>query len=116
MSGICIEEIGCCGAYCKTCRSFIEKVCSGCKTGYLTSERDISKAKCKMKVCCIKRKLSSCADCEEYTMCRIIQEFYKKNGYKYGKYKEAVEYIRNNGYEQFIIIASKWGNAYGKFN
>lgn len=28
------EEIGCCGAYCKTCREF-EKTCKGCKLGYL---------------------------------------------------------------------------------
>lgn len=28
------EEIGCCSAYCKTCRE-LEKTCKGCKQGYL---------------------------------------------------------------------------------
>ena len=110
-----IEEIGCCGAYCKTCRVLIEKVCQGCKIGYHSGERDISKAKCKMKVCCIKREQNSCADCAEYPICTIIQEFHNKNGYKYGKYRQAIEFIRNNGYDHFIEIADKWKNAYGKY-
>ena len=29
-----ISEIGCCGAYCRTCSAFIEQVCKGCKVGY----------------------------------------------------------------------------------
>ena len=35
------EEIGCCGAYCKTCREF-EKTCKGCKLGYLDCPRSRS--------------------------------------------------------------------------
>ncbi len=108
-----IEEIGCCGAYCKTCRVLIEKLCRGCKIGYRSGGRDISKAKCKMKVCCIKKGQNSCADCTEYSVCTIIQGFHNKNGYKYGKYRQAIEFIRNNGYGQFIEIADKWKNAYG---
>ena len=49
--------IGCCGAYCKTCKVYREALCKGCKVGYDTEERDISRAKCAMKVCCIKRGL-----------------------------------------------------------
>jgi hypothetical protein len=45
-----IEEIGCCGAYCKTCKAFAQKTCLGCKLGYESGERDISKAKCLWKV------------------------------------------------------------------
>lgn len=110
-----IIEIGCCGAYCGTCKEYKDKRCSGCKIGYDSGERDINKAKCKMKVCCIKRKQSSCADCLDYPSCNIINEFYNKNGYKYTKYKQAIDYIRENGYKKFLLIAEKWNNVYGKY-
>lgn len=42
-------------------------------------------------------------------------EFYNKNGYKYAKYRQAVEYIKNNGYDAFFKIADHWKNAYGKY-
>jgi hypothetical protein len=109
------EEIGCCGAYCRTCRVLLENLCHGCKLGYANGERDINKAKCKMKVCCIKKGIVTCGDCSEYQICEIINEFYNKNGYKYGKYKQAIEYIRKNGYDEFLEIADKWKNAYGKY-
>lgn len=43
------EEIGCCGAYCGTCREY-QKTCKGCKSGYLDGSRDLSRAKCRMKI------------------------------------------------------------------
>ncbi len=110
-----IKELGCCGAYCKTCPVFKEKLCRGCKLGYQNGERDISKAKCKIKVCCIKKGFNSCADCNQFSSCDIIQGFYKKNGYKYKKYKEAIEFIWSNGYAKFIKIADKWKIQYGKY-
>jgi hypothetical protein len=46
-----IREIGCCGAYCKTCRTSTSgSICRGCKLGYGDGERDIDKAKCKINV------------------------------------------------------------------
>jgi len=110
-----VEEIGCCGAYCGTCRVYAEKACQGCKIGYKNGDRDITKAKCKMKVCCIKKKLNSCADCLDYSTCAVIHEFYGKNGYKYTKYKQAIDFIRNNDYDSFLELAEKWKNAYGKY-
>ncbi len=107
---------GCCGAYCRTCKPFIEGACKGCKIGFDTGERDISKAKCRIKLCCFRDKnFDTCADCPELESCKIIGEWYSKNGYKYGKYKEAVCFIRENGYEKFFEIADKWKNAYGKY-
>jgi len=111
-----ISYIGCCGAYCKTCPALINKSCRGCKLGYDTGERDINKAKCEMKVCCVKKNYETCGDCPEYSACEIIQGLYNKNGYKYKKYKQAIEYIRINGYVNFIKIADNWKNAYGKYN
>ena len=37
-----ISEIGCCGAYCRTCSAFIEQTCKGWMK---TETRDILKAK-----------------------------------------------------------------------
>ena len=57
-----ILEIGCCGAYCKTCiqnqqeKYPDEKSCRGCKVGYKTGERNIDRVKCKIKICCFKEK------------------------------------------------------------
>lgn len=110
-----VVDIGCCGAYCFTCRAYREQACKGCKIGYDNGERDVSKAKCKIKVCCINRFFQSCADCGEYETCRILNDFYGKTGYKYGKYKQATEYIRQYGYDNFFETADRWKNAYGKY-
>jgi hypothetical protein len=111
-----IREIGCCGAYCKTCREFITGGnCSGCKLGYEKGERDINKARCRIKVCCFRdRHLETCADCPDYSNCKIIHGFYGKSGYKYGKYRQSSEFIRKNGYEKFLGFANLWKGDYGK--
>ena len=109
--------IGCCGAYCKTCKPFIDGVCKGCKIGFDTGQRDINKAKCTIKLCCFKdNKFDTCADCSKLESCKIIQGWFAKNGYKYKKYKQAIEFIRKNGYSKFTRLADKWENAYGKLD
>jgi hypothetical protein len=110
-----IEAIGCCGAYCGTCRVIKEGACRGCKMGYLSGERDLALAKCKMKVCCITKRYASCADCDDYSTCDVLQGFFGKNGYKYKKYREALEFIREDGYDAFLAIADGWTNQYGKY-
>jgi hypothetical protein len=108
--------IGCCGAYCKTCKPFIEGVCKGCKIGFDTGERDIDKAKCKIKICCFRdNNFDTCADCPKINKCNIIESWYAHNGYKYKKYKQAIDFIMDHGYENFIAIADCWNNAYGKY-
>jgi hypothetical protein len=112
-----IRFIGCCGAYCRTCRVFRDGVCKGCKLEYDTGTRDITKAKCAMKVCCFKdRHLETCADCPEYPACERIQAFHAKKGYKYRKYRESIEFIRNRGYPAFLRFADTWNGAYGKLS
>ena len=108
------EEIGCCGAYCKTCREF-EKTCKGCKPGYLDGSRDLNRARWKMKKCCLTKGHITCADCEEYDRCEIIQVFINHPGYKYGKYKQALEFIHACDYAAFMKAAENWKNAYGKY-
>jgi hypothetical protein len=92
-----------------------ERGCLGCKLGYGSGGRDISKVKCKIKVCCMGRGYGSCADCSEYGSCETLQGFFAKNGYKYRKYKEALEYIRSHGYEKFLAVADGWKRAHGKY-
>jgi len=110
-----IKELGCCGAYCGTCRALKDNVCKGCKLGYENGKRDFSKAKCKIKVCCMIKGFNSCADCSDYSFCHTIQGLYNKNGYKYKKYQQATEFIRANGYDKFVEIANGWKMQYGKY-
>jgi hypothetical protein len=110
-----IKLIGCCGAYCKSCKAFNTGYCKGCKVGYASGTRDLSKARCKIKVCCISHKLDSCANCDDFASCKILEEFYSRNGFKYGKYKQALGFIRANGHEAFFAFADKWRNAYGRY-
>jgi len=111
-------EIGCCGAYCKTCRAFVTgNNCRGCKLGYETGERDINRSRCIIKVCCFKgRKLETCADCPDYFLCNIIHDFYSKQGHKYRKYRQSIEFIRENGYTKFMNKADAWVGPYGKLS
>lgn len=110
-----IAEIGCCGTYCRTCPEFKKGRCLGCKSGYEDGSRDIEKAKCKMKICCIGKGYQTCADCDRYPVCEIIQDFYGKKAYKYRKYKEATLFIKDNGYHAFLEIADTWKAQYGKY-
>jgi hypothetical protein len=109
-------EIGCCAAYCRTCLALADGTCRGCRMGYETGERDIAKARCQMKVCCIKRlgTAHTCADCPDCLTCETLRGFYSKNGYKYRKYRQSLEFIRSHGYDSFLASAAKWKGAYGK--
>ena len=110
-----IIKVGCCGAYCKTCKAYTQNFCKGCKIGYINNERDLSKAKCKIKICCLSNKCASCADCAEYLSCETIQVIHNHKGYKYRKYKEAIQFIIQNGYKSFLEIANTWKMQYGKY-
>ena len=107
------EEIGCCGAYCKTCRVY-GQTCKGCKIGYADGSRDLEKVRCRIKVCCIKKGYVSCADCAQMDSCPTLQAFLNHPGYKYGKYKQSIAYIRTQGYAAFLERAANWTGAYGK--
>jgi len=115
-----IREIGCCGAYCKTCITWQkekypnELTCRGCKLGYELATRDPGKAKCKIKVCCfVKKQLETCADCSDYP-CEVLEVFWNKNGWKYKQYKKQLEFIRQNGYDKYLDNADNWKRAHGK--
>lgn len=108
------DYIGCCGAYCRTCRAFVEESCKGCKLGYLDGRRDIARAKCRMKVCCISRGLAACGACPELDTCPTMAAFFNHAAYKYRRYREATDFIRRYGCAEFIRQAGTWSGAYGK--
>lgn len=109
-----ITLIGCCGAYCGTCRALSDGACKGCKLGYDDGTRDIRAARCAMKRCClVLKKVETCADCPDYEDCPTIQDFFRKNGYKYKKYRQSLEFIRKFGYREFIKATRSWKGAYG---
>lgn len=111
-----VREIGCCGAYCRTCRGLREGGCRGCKLGYGTGKRDIDKARCRIKVCCFKeRKLETCADCPNYP-CEILEIHWSKKGWKYKQGRKQLEFIRKNGYGEFMKRANKWKDCRGRFD
>ncbi|MEN6343182.1 MAG: DUF3795 domain-containing protein [Methanospirillum sp.] len=111
-----LRRVGCCGAYCAPCRALRDGACKGCKLGYGPGGRDLRRARCAIKVCCFgERRLETCADCSDYVACATIGEFLAKNGYKYQKYAESLEYIRKNGYEKFLEAAARWNGPYGRF-
>ena len=106
--------IACCGFYCKTCKEFTGKHCRGCKTGYENKDRDLSKAKCNIKLCCYRDKeYRTCADCDIFSSCSIITKRFKPGTYSNKKCMQYLQYIKNNGYVAFIKKANNWHNHYG---
>lgn len=111
------KYIACCGCYCKTCKEFINHNCRGCIIGYSNKERDINRAKCKIKICCYKeKKLSTCAECIDFANCTIISEKFKPGSYDNKKCMEVLEYIKNNGKKKFMGKANEWKGPWGKLN
>lgn len=110
-----IRFIGCCGAYCKTCRSFILGSCRGCKLGYDDGTRSMARARCKIKVCCFgANNLETCAECPECAGCSLLERFYSKNGRAYERYRRTREFIQANGYSEFVRRAKDWKNSHGE--
>jgi dissimilatory sulfite reductase (desulfoviridin) alpha/beta subunit len=48
--------------------------------------------------------------------CKIVGDWYSKNGYKYKKYKDSIEFIKRHGYKEFLEWAEQWSGAYGKLD
>ena len=108
------EWMGCCGACCGTCK-VNGHGCLGCSTGYATGERTLARAKCAVKVCCLGRGFSSCADCADVPTCPTLLAFHSHPGYKYGKYRQAIAFIRAHGYPAFFAVTQKWTGACGRY-
>ena len=93
----------------------IKKAARAASRGILDGSRDLSRAKCRMKKCCLTKGYITCGDCEEYEHCETIQSFINHPGYKYSKYKQALEFIHAYDYVAFMKAAENCENAYGKY-
>ena len=51
----------------------------------------------------------------EAEACGILGEFHGRNGEKYRKYRQAIQYIRRFGYPAFFAVADGWKDAKGKY-
>ena len=63
-----------CGLYCGACGQFLKGKCPGCS-------KNEKAAWCKIRVCCMEKKDSSCADCKEYREpmdCKKFNNFFSK--------------------------------------
>jgi hypothetical protein len=108
-------HIGCCGAFCGTCPALRDGACRGCKLGYGPGERDIDRAKCRIKLCCFRdRGFQTCVDCPDFASCGIIRGWLEKKAWKYRKYRESLEFIRDFGYAAFLAEAETWKGPYGR--
>ena len=107
--------VGCCGAYCRACRSYVLGHCVGCRLGYEDGSRDIARTRCKIKSCCFgSKELETCAECPDYRSCRILESFHGKGGREYEGYRASLEFIARNGCEEFVKRAKGWKRAYGE--
>jgi hypothetical protein len=59
------------------------------------------------------RQLQTCANCKDFSSCRILQNWYQKAGGKYQRYKKSADFIRNQGYDRFVEIAHQWKDSCG---
>jgi hypothetical protein len=60
------------------------------------------------------KQLQTCADCDMFSSCPILQNWYGKKAWKYQRYKKSAAYIREHGYGEFIKVANGWKDACGK--
>ena len=95
----------------------VEAGSGACKIGLDTGEREIRKAKCRIKICCFgDNRFDTCADCSKFESCNLIGSWYVKKGYHGEKYKQSLEYIKKNTYSEFIKVADKWKGASGRLD
>jgi len=107
--------IACCGFYCITCKVYTSRQCKGCKLGYDTGERDIARAKCKIKLCCFRdNKYETCADCGDFQTCGLIRGRF--TDYKLRRSLEFLDFMKREGYPAFIERADAWKDCLGKLD
>jgi hypothetical protein len=62
------ELVAYCGLFCGACKRYINEKCEGCHD-------NIKATWCKVRACCIEKKISCCADCDEFKDARRCNKF-----------------------------------------
>jgi len=94
-----VNLIAKCGLYCGSCKRFLKEKCPGCLENNKASW-------CKLRTCCLEKKIASCADCKDYKNvmdCRKYDNFIAKVfGFVFDSDRSAcIARIKEIGYEGF---------------
>jgi hypothetical protein len=90
------DSIAFCGLICRLC--FLSENCYGCKTRSNNCDRNCSVEGCYQKICCERKNLSGCWECNEIYGCE--QGIYSSGNYS--KVKAFAICIKEDGIEIFI--------------
>jgi len=68
------EHIAACGLFCTNCRKFKAGKCAGCQIapGF---------ARCSIRACCIRKSITTCAECDDFLSPRSYRECGKINNF-----------------------------------
>lgn len=93
------DMIAKCGLYCNACGKYLKGKCDGCASNHKASW-------CKLRTCCLEKKIASCADCTEYEdvmACNKYNTFMAKMfGFIFNSDRAAcIERIKTVGYEKY---------------
>ncbi|HCE42526.1 MAG TPA: hypothetical protein DET40_03140 [Lentisphaeria bacterium] len=94
-----VDQVAYCGLYCGACAKYLNEKCNGCHTNEKATW-------CKVRSCCIEKKLASCAGCDEFKDPRQCSKFNnifsKLFGLVFGSDRPAcIECIRDIGSEAY---------------
>jgi len=103
-----IKNIAFCGLYCEACGKYKNGKCPGCAKNEKASW-------CGIRKCCLNNEYKSCADCSTYPdpmkcklynnpISRVIGFVLRSNR------SGCIEYIRENGYENYAEHMASEGN------
>ena len=90
------DSIAFCGLICKLCIFSVK--CDGCKTKSNNCERNCSDNGCYQKICCERKQISGCWECEKIYAC-------EKGIYSLGNYSKVKAFaicIKESGKETFV--------------
>jgi len=62
------------------------------------------------------KKMETCADCPRFDRCLVLADFHGKHWPSYLRYRRALEFIRADGYEEFMRRAKSWKRQYGELS
>ena len=102
-----------CGFYCGACPKYTKGDCQGCKGE--SPKCAVGFKACKVRPCCIEKKLSTCAECDKYGSvkdCKIYNPFLIRFGQfiTRSSRRKGIEMIQEKGESEFAkyMIDKNW--------
>ncbi|MBF0408410.1 MAG: DUF3795 domain-containing protein [Candidatus Riflebacteria bacterium] len=94
-----LNSVAFCGLYCGACKSFLNEKCDGCR-------KNEKATWCKIRICCMNKKISSCAECLEYPdpmACSMFNNIFSKFFAFLFKSNRAacISLIKNKGLQEY---------------